>query len=128
MPAASPSAMLESNSARKACSLTARISVRRRARAATVSRIRYAPWAGMKRSFYPRHGPRYNESAMKLEIEVDVAGDAADKLKLQEHLRKEAILALFADRKMPAGKAAHDLGLTRIAFMELLQRRDIPYA
>jgi len=65
---------------------------------------------------------------MKLEIEVDVAGDAADKLKLQEHLRKEAILALFADRKMPAGKAAHDLGLTRIAFMELLQRRDIPYA
>src|ERR1017187_6976448 len=40
---------------------------------------------------------RYNKDAMKLEIEVNVADDAADKVELQEHLRKEAILALFAD-------------------------------
>ena len=64
---------------------------------------------------------------MKLEIEVDVAEDAADKARLQEHLRKEAILALFADRKIPAGKAAQELGLGRIAFMELLKQRGIPY-
>ncbi len=64
---------------------------------------------------------------MKLEIEVDVAAAAADKAELQERLRKEAILALFADRKMPAGKAAQQLGLTRIAFMELLKQPGIPY-
>lgn len=70
---------------------------------------------------------RYNKDAMKLEIEVNVADDAADKVELQEHLRKEAILALFADRKITAGKAAHELGLERLAFMDLLKQRGIPY-
>ena len=65
---------------------------------------------------------------MKVEIEIDLPEDAADKARLQEHLRKEAILAVFADRKIPAGKAAKELGLGRIAFMELLQQRGIPYA
>src|SRR5208283_4727398 len=69
---------------------------------------------------------QYNGVAMKLEIEVNVADDAADKVELQEHLRKEAILALFADRKIPAGKAARELGLERLAFMELLRQRGIP--
>jgi hypothetical protein len=46
------------------------------------------------------------KGAMKLEIQVNVADDAADKVTLAEHLRKEAILALFADRKIAAGKAA----------------------
>jgi hypothetical protein len=49
---------------------------------------------------------------MRLEIEVNVDDDAADKAALQEHLRKEAILALFADRRIPVGKAAHELGLS----------------
>jgi predicted HTH domain antitoxin len=65
---------------------------------------------------------------MKLEIEINVADDAADKVELQEHLRKEAILALFADRKITAGKAARELGMERLAFMELLRTRGIPYA
>jgi predicted HTH domain antitoxin len=63
---------------------------------------------------------------MKLEIEVNVADDAVDKTELQEHLRKEAILTLFADRKIPAAQATRDLGLTRIAFMDLCQKRAIP--
>ena len=63
---------------------------------------------------------------MKLEIEVNVADDAADKAGLQEYLRKEAILALFADRRIPAGKAAQELGLARIPFMELLKQRAVP--
>ena len=65
---------------------------------------------------------------MKLEIEVNVADDAADEVALQKHLRKEAILALFADRRVPAGNAAHELGLERIPLMELLKNRGIPYA
>jgi predicted HTH domain antitoxin len=64
---------------------------------------------------------------MKLEIEVNVADDAVDKTGLQEHLRKEAILALFADRRIPAGKAARELNLGRLEFMELLKQRGIPY-
>jgi predicted HTH domain antitoxin len=64
---------------------------------------------------------------MKLEIEVNVADGAADKVELQEYLRKEAILALFADRRITAGKAAQELGLERLPFMELLKQRGIPY-
>jgi predicted HTH domain antitoxin len=64
---------------------------------------------------------------MKLEIEVNVAEDAINKNELQERLRKEAILALFADRKIPAGQASRDLGLGRLEFMELLKQRGIPY-
>jgi predicted HTH domain antitoxin len=69
---------------------------------------------------------QYNGGTVKLEVEVNVADDAVDKTQLQEHLRKEAILALFADRKIPAGQATRELGLTRIAFMDLCQKRDIP--
>ena len=56
----------------------------------------------------------------------DPAGRYNNKIELQEYLRKEAILSLFADRKIPAGKAARELGLERIRFMELLKRRGIP--
>jgi len=69
---------------------------------------------------------RYDGYDMKLEIELNVADDLADKLPLQEHLRKEAILALFADSRITAGKAASELGFDRLAFMDLLKRRGIP--
>ena len=55
-----------------------------------------------------------------------VGDETVDKKQLEERLRKEAILALFADRKMPAGRASRELGLTRIEFMELCRKRDIP--
>ena len=64
---------------------------------------------------------------MKLEIEVNIADNPAVRAGLQEHLRKEAVLALFADRQIPAGKAAQELGLSRIAFMAVLKERGIPY-
>lgn len=64
---------------------------------------------------------------MKLEIELNVADDAADKVALQEHLRREAILSLFAAHRITAGKAAGELALERIPFMELLKQRGIPY-
>src|SRR5258707_7052924 len=64
---------------------------------------------------------------MKLEIEVDVRDETVDKKQLEAHLRKEAILALFADRKMPSGQAARELGLKRMEVLELLPQRGIPY-
>ena len=85
---------------------------------------RVEPGGSRQLQFYRQ---RYNGNVMKLEIEVNVADDAADKVELQEYLRKEAILALFADRKITAGKAAHELGLERLAFMDLLKQRGIPY-
>ncbi|HYL76918.1 MAG TPA: UPF0175 family protein [Bryobacteraceae bacterium] len=42
-------------------------------------------------------------------------------------LREEAILALFADRKIAAGKAARELNLGRLEFVELLKTHGIPY-
>lgn len=58
---------------------------------------------------------RYDEGAMKLEIEVNIGDDTADNAGLQEHLRKEGIPALFAERRIPVDKAAHELGRERIA-------------
>jgi len=43
---------------------------------------------------------------VKLQIEVDVAEESVDKAHFEEYLRREAILELFAERRMPAGKAA----------------------
>ena len=64
---------------------------------------------------------------MKLEIEVNVAEDTIDKVELQERLRKEAILALFGDRKIVASQATRELGISRIEFMQLVKRRAIPH-
>ena len=64
---------------------------------------------------------------MKLKIELDIANSSVDKAKLEEHLRKEAILELFAEHKIPAGHAARELGLGKVAFMELLKQRGIPH-
>lgn len=64
---------------------------------------------------------------MKLQIELDVAEESVDRQQLEEHLRKEAILTLFSERRIPAGKAGRELGLPRLEFMELLQQRGIPY-
>jgi len=64
---------------------------------------------------------------MKLEVEINVTDGTIDKHELEERVRKEAILALFADRKIPAGQAARDLRLGRLEFMELLKQRGIPH-
>jgi predicted HTH domain antitoxin len=64
---------------------------------------------------------------MKLQIELDIAEELVDRHRLEEHLRKEAILNLFAEREIPAGRAARELGLGKVEFMELLKKRGIPY-
>ena len=64
---------------------------------------------------------------MKFQIELDIAEGSVDKRRMEEHLRREAILTLFAERQIPAGRAARELGLGRLDFMELLKQRGIPY-
>jgi predicted HTH domain antitoxin len=63
---------------------------------------------------------------VKLEIEIDIGDEAVDKRRLEAHLRKEAVLSLFAEGKMTVGRANRALGLTRLQFMDLLQERSIP--
>ena len=63
---------------------------------------------------------------MKLEIDLDVPDEVVD-THFTEVVRQDAILRLFAARKIPAGNAARLLGLTRIEFLELLQSRQIAY-
>lgn len=65
-------------------------------------------------------------ASVKLEVEINIAEGTINKHEIEERVRKEAILALFADRKIPAGQAARELGLGRLEFMELLKPRGIP--
>jgi predicted HTH domain antitoxin len=69
----------------------------------------------------------YTGSTVKLQIELDIAEESVDREQIEEHLRKEAILTLFSEHRIPAGKAGRALGLPRLEFMELLKQRGIPY-
>jgi len=61
---------------------------------------------------------------VKLEIELNIAADAAVTADSRNTCARKPS-CLFAGRKIPAGKAAQELGLTRIAFMDLLRQRGI---
>ena len=62
---------------------------------------------------------------MKLEIELDVPEDLIDAV-FDKDMKEEAVLRLFAERKIPSGLATRLLGLTRVGFLELIERRGIP--
>lgn len=63
---------------------------------------------------------------MKFEIDLDVPAGVIDE-NFEKVVREDAILRLFAERKIPAGHATRLLGLTRMQFMDFLQSRNIPY-
>ncbi len=63
---------------------------------------------------------------MKLEIDLDVPEALIDK-SFEKAIRVDAILRLFADRKIASGHATRLLGLTRMQFLELLTQRGIPH-
>mgnify|MGYP001574682479 FL=1 len=63
---------------------------------------------------------------MKLEIELDVPPEVID-AGFERAVKEDAILRLFADRKIPSGHAARLLGLNRIEFLRLTEQRGIPH-
>lgn len=63
---------------------------------------------------------------MKVEVEIDVPAGRVSQAELEALVRRETVLALFADRKIPAGQATRELGLTRWQFLDLLKERGIP--
>ena len=73
---------------------------------------------------------RYNEGAMKLEIELEVPGGAFDKVVEAEHIRsvkEHTALKLYADERVTTGEAADMLGVTRIQFLDLLGRTGVGF-
>ena len=72
---------------------------------------------------------RYYEGVVKLEIDIPVSEKVLDegaKARLLRDAREAAVLRLFEERRIPAVEAATELGLTRIDFMALSQKRGVP--
>lgn len=68
--------------------------------------------------------------AVKIEIEIPVSEGTPDenaRERLRHDLVETAVLRLFGERRISSAKAARDLGLTRIAFMELTRQRNVPH-
>ena len=62
---------------------------------------------------------------MKVELELDIPAELID-ADFERHLKEDVVLRLFADRKIPAGRAARLLELERTDFLDLLRQRGIP--
>jgi predicted HTH domain antitoxin len=71
----------------------------------------------------------YNSNVVKIEVEIPVSEGTLD-ADARERLRKDvleaAVLRLFDERRITAVEAQEQLGLTRIAFMELARQRGVP--
>jgi predicted HTH domain antitoxin len=64
---------------------------------------------------------------MKLEIDLDIPADVIDG-EFEKALREDAVLRLFAERKIPSGDATRLLGIDRVHFLNLIERRGIALA
>jgi predicted HTH domain antitoxin len=67
---------------------------------------------------------------VKFEIDIPVCEAALDegaRERLRHDLMETAVLRLFGERRISSAEAARDLGLTRIAFMELTRQRNVPH-
>ena len=73
---------------------------------------------------------RYNECAMKLEIELEVPDGAVDKsaeAELIRSIKEQTVLKLYAEERVTTGEAAAMLGLTRIQLLDLLGRTGVGF-
>jgi predicted HTH domain antitoxin len=67
---------------------------------------------------------------MKLEIELEIPDGAVDKCSEAELIRsvkEQTALNLYSDDRVTTGEAAGMLGLTRIQFLDLLQRSGVGF-
>jgi predicted HTH domain antitoxin len=66
---------------------------------------------------------------VKIEVEIPAfegALDPAARERLQKDLLEAAVLRLFGERRISAVEEREQLGLTRIAFMDLTRQRGVP--
>ena len=67
---------------------------------------------------------------MKIEVDIPIPEGAVDEGtlgRLRHDALEAAVLRLFEERRISPAEAAHDLGLTRIQFMELTRKREIAH-
>ncbi len=72
----------------------------------------------------------YSGDAVKIELDIPIPDGILDdetKDRLRHDALEAAVLRLFDERRISSADAAHDLGLSRIQFIELTQRRGIPH-
>jgi predicted HTH domain antitoxin len=65
---------------------------------------------------------------VKIEVDIPVKEgslDADARERLRKDLVEAAVLRLFSERRITAVEAQNQLGLTRIAFIELTQQRNV---
>jgi len=66
---------------------------------------------------------------VKIVVDIPIPEGSIDE-SAKERLRRDAleaaVLRLFDERRISSADAAQDLGLSRIEFMELARKRDIP--
>jgi predicted HTH domain antitoxin len=66
---------------------------------------------------------------VKIEVEIPISEGTLDpdaKERLQKDLLEAAVLRLFDERRITAVEAREQLGLTRVAFMDLTRQRGVP--
>jgi predicted HTH domain antitoxin len=66
---------------------------------------------------------------VKIELDIPIPEGAVDesaKARLHHDAFEAAVLRLFEERRISEAEAAQDLGLTRIQFMDLTCKRNIP--
>jgi predicted HTH domain antitoxin len=66
---------------------------------------------------------------VKIEVEIPVSEgtlDADAKERLRKDLLEAAVLRLFDERRITSVEAREQLGLTRVAFMDLTRQRGVP--
>ena len=67
---------------------------------------------------------------MRFEIDVDLPDEMTEagfEEGIAKRVRQEVVLRLFRERRLAGGFAARLLGLTRVAFLDLLKERGIPH-
>ena len=68
---------------------------------------------------------------MKLAFELELPDGAVDKTAeadLVRSVKEQTVLKLYAEQRITTGEAAEMLGLTRIEFLDLLQRSGVGFA
>lgn len=66
---------------------------------------------------------------MKIELDLELPDELIDpslRQQIVQQAREQIVLRLFAERRIPSGLATRLLGLTRLEFLDLAQRRGIP--
>jgi len=67
------------------------------------------------------------EATFKVRVPADLLAFGFSEEQVQSQIREWLVLSLFTEERISSGKAAQFLNLTRVEFLQLLQKRGISY-